>query len=44
MVEYSFIGSLFYEEEIKIMKTIPLSCTNQEDTLIWRGTNNGVFR
>jgi hypothetical protein len=25
------------------IKEIPLSCTNQEDILFWRGTKNGIF-
>jgi hypothetical protein len=26
-----------------MIQAIPLSCTNQEDVLIWRGTKNGAF-
>ena len=32
------------EEEVKAIKTIPLSHTNQEDMMIWRGTTNDLFR
>jgi hypothetical protein len=34
---------LFTEEEVKNIRKIPLSSTDQKDTLIWRGTKNGVF-
>jgi hypothetical protein len=26
-----------------MIQAVPISCTNQEDILIWRGTKNGVF-
>jgi hypothetical protein len=39
----SLLDSLFTEDEVQKIKEIPLSCTNQEDTLIWRGTKNGIF-
>jgi hypothetical protein len=26
-----------------IHEEVPISCTNQEDIQIWRGTKNGVF-
>jgi hypothetical protein len=33
---------IFQRRGGKILE-VPLSCTNQEDTLIWRSTKNGVF-
>ena len=39
----SLLNSLFTEDEVQKIKEIPLSCTNQEDTFIWRGTKNGIF-
>lgn len=37
------IESLFTTEKVEAIASIPLSCTNQEDRMIWRGTTNGVF-
>lgn len=37
------LESLFTEEEVKVITTIPISCTNQEDIQISRGTMNGNF-
>lgn len=37
------VEDLFNEDEVKAIKTIPLSCTNQENMMIWRGTTNGLF-
>jgi hypothetical protein len=37
------LACLFSKEEIDKIHTIPISCTNQEDTFIWRGTKNGTF-
>jgi hypothetical protein len=30
-------------EEVEVIVSIPLSCTNQEDRMIWRGSTNGIF-
>jgi hypothetical protein len=37
------LDSLFTKKEVKKIRKIPLSSTNQKDTLIWKGTKNGVF-
>jgi hypothetical protein len=37
------LGNLFREEEVRAIKSIPLSRTNQPDMMIWRGTVNGQF-
>jgi ribonuclease HI len=37
------LESLFAQDEVQMIKNIPLSCTNQEDIQIWRGTKNGIF-
>jgi hypothetical protein len=37
------LNSLFSAEEVSMIQKIPISCTNQEDILIWRGTKNGIF-
>jgi hypothetical protein len=37
------LESLFDKEEVRLIQSIPLSYTNQSDTLIWRGTTNGLF-
>jgi hypothetical protein len=37
------ISEHFNEEEARAITTIPLSCTNQEDRIIWSGTTNGLF-
>jgi hypothetical protein len=37
------IASLFQEDEMMAIRSIPLSSTNQEDRLIWKGTANGLF-
>jgi ribonuclease HI len=37
------LARLFSVEEIEMILAIPISCTNQEDILIWRGTKNGLF-
>jgi hypothetical protein len=37
------LENLFYKEEVSAIRSIPLSSTNQEDWLIWRGTANGLF-
>jgi ribonuclease HI len=34
---------LFIREEIKMIQSIPISSTNRSDTIIWRGTANGIF-
>lgn len=30
-------------EEVQLIRSLPISCTNQLDTLIWRSTTNGIF-
>jgi hypothetical protein len=35
--------TLFTAEEVRMIETIPVSRTNQEDVLMWRGTPKGVF-
>jgi hypothetical protein len=40
---FPLLESLFSSDEVEKIKEIPLSFTNQEDMLIWRGTKNGVF-
>lgn len=37
------LDQIFTREEITTINSIPISQTNQEDKLIWRGTTNGVF-
>jgi ribonuclease HI len=37
------LEQIFRAEEIKAILSIPLSCTNQPDVLIWRGTAKGSF-
>jgi hypothetical protein len=37
------LEELFINEEAKVIQSIPLSCTHQEDIQIWRGTKNGLF-
>jgi hypothetical protein len=37
------LEQIFNAEEIKPILFIPLSCTNQPDVLIWRGTAKGSF-
>jgi hypothetical protein len=37
------LESLFAQDEVQMIKNIPLSCMNKEDIQIWRGTKNGVF-
>lgn len=37
------LESTFTAEEVQVIQSIPLSCTNQEDVQIWRGTKNGVY-
>jgi hypothetical protein len=39
----NLLNVLFSAEEVNLIKKIPISCTNQEDVLIWRGTKNGIF-
>jgi hypothetical protein len=36
------LEELFINEEAKVIQSIPLSCTHQEDIQIWRGTKNGL--
>lgn len=37
------LENLFDKEEVRLIQSIPLSSINQSDTLIWRGTTNGLF-
>jgi hypothetical protein len=37
------LDNLFTREEAQLILTLPVSMTSQEDTCIWRGTNNGSF-
>jgi hypothetical protein len=37
------LNLLFSAEEVSMIQKIPISCTNQEDIIIWRGTKNGIF-
>jgi hypothetical protein len=37
------LEDLFAVEEVEATASIPLSCTNQEDRMIWRGSTNGIF-
>ncbi|XP_059458992.1 uncharacterized protein LOC132188495 [Corylus avellana] len=37
------LEQLFSPEEIQAIMTIPISCTNKADVLIWRGTKTGSF-
>jgi ribonuclease HI len=39
----ALLGQVFTVEEVEIIRTIPISSTDQEDRLIWRGTTKGVF-
>jgi hypothetical protein len=41
--EQELLDTLFTKEESNVIKTIPISQTNQPDALIWRCTNSGVF-
>lgn len=40
---HSLLAQMFSKEEITTIQSIPISQTNQEDRLIWRGTAKGVF-
>jgi hypothetical protein len=37
------IENLFSVEEARVIQSLPISRTNQADTLIWRGTSKGIF-
>jgi hypothetical protein len=37
------LSFIFPADVMQVIQKIPISCTNQEDVLIWRGTKNGVF-
>ena len=41
--KYSLLDQLFTAEESSLIKTIPISTTNQEDRLIWRDIGKGLF-
>jgi ribonuclease HI len=34
---------LFSVEEVQLIQTIPISSTDKEDLLLWRGTKSGIF-
>jgi ribonuclease HI len=40
---FVLLERLFSREEIISIQSVPLSITNQEDALIWRGTKKGIF-
>ena len=40
---YQLLSSMFDQDVVKLITSIPPSSTNHNDTLIWRGTNNGLF-
>ena len=42
--DYAMLEKLFTREVIMKIQSVPLSTTNQEDALIWRGTTNRLFR
>jgi hypothetical protein len=37
------LNSIFSPEEVLQIRSIPPSCTNRQDTLIWKGLKNGRF-
>jgi ribonuclease HI len=37
------LESIFSMEEAQLIQTIPISRTNKEDLLLWRGTKSGIF-
>lgn len=37
------LNNLFSQQEVELIKTIPISLGNREDRLTWEGTNNGIF-
>jgi hypothetical protein len=37
------IEAKFFPHDVKAILSIPLSCTNQSDVIIWRGTSKGLF-
>lgn len=37
------LSSLFSQQEVETIKTIPISLENREDRVIWGGTINGIF-
>lgn len=39
----TLIGAIFNEEDRVAITSISISFTTQSDTLVWRGTKNGVF-
>jgi hypothetical protein len=39
----TLLTQIFPKEEIKIIQSLPLSKTNQEDRQIWKATANGIF-
>ena len=40
---HDLLERLFSDEEKHVILSIPISHTNQEDRLIWRGTEKGTF-
>ena len=41
--DLNVVASLFQEDEMMAIKSIPLNSTNQEDMLISKGTVNGLI-
>jgi hypothetical protein len=37
------IEQMFSPAELRLIQSIPLSCMNRDDALIWRGTSRGIF-
>jgi hypothetical protein len=37
------LEQIFFIEEVQLIRSLPISCTNQLDTLIWKSTANGIF-
>ena len=40
---HALVNQIFYWEEVKLILSIPLSGTRQDDDFIWRSTAKGVF-
>jgi hypothetical protein len=41
--DHNMLSTLFTAEECEVIKTIPISQTNQPDVKIWRCTSSGLF-
>jgi hypothetical protein len=39
----SLLSETFNEEDRVAIQSVPISCTNQPDKLVWGGNKNGVF-